>query len=120
MRKSDRALINNLLLLVALFWPVALQIDAAETATVGGGGLPARAAGAKARLLFPEQVLAGFTNGVDRVRVIVNLVPSARALQPTDWHAAQSRRSLPGCRPPRCRTCSQSASAAAATRPSRW
>ena len=62
--------------------------------------LPAQAAGA--RLILPDLVLAGFTNGQDRVRVIVNLVPPARALQPTDWNsaavAADPARGQPGRR----------------------
>ena len=37
-----------------------------------------------ARLILPDLVLGRFTNGQERVAVIVNLVPPPRALQPTD------------------------------------
>ncbi|MCG3148584.1 MAG: hypothetical protein PCFJNLEI_02029 [Verrucomicrobiae bacterium] len=48
----------------------------------------------RAKLLLPEQVLAGFAKPGDRVAVIVNLVTPARAKQPTDWNARASLQSL--------------------------
>jgi len=48
----------------------------------------------RARLILPDLVLGRFTNGQERVAVIVNLVPPPRALQPTDWKSARSLQPL--------------------------
>jgi len=80
--------------LLALCLATGLRLNAADAASSSAASLPSLPVAAKARLILPELALAGFTNGQDRVRVIVNLVPPARALQPTDWNSAASLRSL--------------------------
>ncbi len=55
---------------------------------------PSSDAATKARLLFADQVLGSFTNGQERVAVIVNLTRPAQALQATDWNSPQSLQKL--------------------------
>ena len=110
MRNAHRSLLRNFLLLPVLCAAVALRAGAADPIKVVDNGLPGQKGGSSssnvppsavttavvggAILLFPEQVLAGFTNGQDRVAVIVNLVSPAQAMLPADWHKAGALEAL--------------------------